>query len=55
LLRDKFGTADFTKWGKYSKFDERLVDELCKDNADEINHFLYAEEVAGAEILVGAD
>ncbi len=43
LLRDKFGTADFTKWGKYSKFDESLVDELCKDNADEINLTYYIQ------------
>lgn len=43
MLRDKFGTADFTQWGKYSKFDESLVDELCKDNADEINLTYYIQ------------
>ena len=37
LLRDKFRTPDFTQWNEFSKFDQRLVDKLCKDNADEIN------------------
>ena len=28
-LRDKFGTPDAGKWGKYSHFNEQLIKELC--------------------------
>jgi 4-alpha-glucanotransferase len=29
-LRDKFGTPDAGKWGKYSHFNEQLIKELCE-------------------------
>jgi 4-alpha-glucanotransferase len=39
-LRDINKTADFNKWGKYSKFDAKLIDEFCKDHIAEID-FIY--------------
>ena len=29
-LRDKFGTPDAAKWGRYSQFNEQLIKELCE-------------------------
>lgn len=34
-LRDKTGTSDFSRWGKYSRYDYDLVSELWKDPASE--------------------
>ena len=32
VLRDKFGTADFSKWSEYSKFDAKKIAALAKGN-----------------------
>ena len=36
VLRDKKGTADFSKWGLYSSYDEKIVDKFCLENEREI-------------------
>ncbi len=43
VLRDKFGTAEFDKWGEYAVYDKAKVDQFVKDNADEINLVLYTQ------------
>jgi len=42
-LRDKYKTADFRKWGKYSVFDKKKIMALCKSRAKndiEIHYFI---------------
>ena len=36
-LRDKFGTPDFTQWGKYARFSAKVLDEAVKEFADDVN------------------
>lgn len=36
-LRDKFGTADFSKWEQYAIFSQTALDEFCKKNKHEID------------------
>ena len=37
VLRDKFGTADFTKWGNYSEYDNASVDNFIDNNREAID------------------
>ena len=39
-LRDKFGTSDFRKWGKYKTYSEVLVDEVCEDHPVQFFYFV---------------
>ena len=43
LLRDKYKTPDFTQWGKYAKFDQKLVDAFCKANIDDFNFICFIQ------------
>ncbi|MDD7603665.1 MAG: 4-alpha-glucanotransferase [Candidatus Limisoma sp.] len=43
LLRDKFGTANFSKWGEYATYNADKVEALCKENAKEINFTYYVQ------------
>ncbi len=31
-LRDLYNTADYSRWGKYSKFSQKILNELCDPN-----------------------
>lgn len=42
-LRDKFGTPDFSKWGKYSKYSARLLEKVVAENNDEIDYVSYLQ------------
>ncbi len=35
-LRDEFGTADFSKWGDYAKYDKKRVDAYVKAHRNEV-------------------
>lgn len=37
VLRDRFGTADFSQWDKYAKYSKDLVKKLAKEAPDETN------------------
>lgn len=37
LLRDEFGTADFSQWGTYSVFDTDKIDKYCVQNQEKLN------------------
>lgn len=41
-LRDEFGTAEFGKWPKFSKYDEAEVNELAA-KCDKLNFFYYIQ------------
>lgn len=42
-LRDEFGTADFSKWGKYSKYSARTADNYAKTHKDETDFYCYVQ------------
>ena len=35
-LRDEFGTADFSRWGDYARYDKKAVEAYCRRNSREI-------------------
>lgn len=37
VLRDKFGTADFSEWGSFSVYDAAAIDKFIEGNHDAIN------------------
>ena len=43
VLRDKFNTPDFNKWGEYAKFDKAVVEKFIAENANEINIVYYTQ------------
>ncbi len=40
VLRDKFGTADFSKWENYSVYDDAVIDKFIEDNREAVD-FVY--------------
>ncbi len=42
-LRDKFGTPDFNKWGKYSKYSGKILAGVLKEFADEVKFVEYVQ------------
>ena len=40
VLRDKFGTSDFHKWGKYAVYSELLVAEVCEKEPVDFFYFV---------------
>ena len=43
VLRDKFGTPDFTKWGKFAAFSPKVLKDVIKANAAEIDYVCYLQ------------
>ncbi|MDE6331743.1 MAG: 4-alpha-glucanotransferase, partial [Muribaculaceae bacterium] len=43
VLRDRFGTPDFSFWGEYASFSDELLDRFVKDNAAEIDYVCYLQ------------
>jgi len=42
-LRDKFCTADFSRWGEYSKFSESSVAKFCSEHSAEVDFYLFLQ------------
>lgn len=42
-LRDKFGTADYTQWGKYAKFSGATLKKVIAENKTEIDYVCYLQ------------
>ena len=42
-LRDEFGTPDFTKWGKWSKYSGKKVAAYCKDHPKEVAYHCWVQ------------
>jgi len=40
-LRDKYGTADFGKWGEYSIYNEDTIKRLCKPDGEAYEEAIY--------------
>ena len=43
VLRDKFGTPDFSQWGDFAVYDDKKIDKMIKDNSNEINFIYYVQ------------
>lgn len=43
LLRNQFGSDNFSKWGKYSHYSKRNISKLCDDNKREIYFFYFLQ------------
>lgn len=43
ILRDIYNTPDFSKWEKYSTYDENLIKEFCKENQDKTEFIFYVQ------------
>ncbi len=47
-LRDRYGTTDFNKWGKYATYNPSLIRELCSENGDaclEISFYYFLQYI----------
>lgn len=44
-LRDYFGTCDYSKWGRFSKYDQELVDKLSHEDIDNTIKDDYGENI----------
>ena len=42
-LRDEFGTADFTRWGQYARYDKTAVEAYCRRHHRDIAFHLYVQ------------
>lgn len=42
-LRDRFATADCTRWGDYARYDKKKIDGFCRDHAREIAYHCYVQ------------
>jgi 4-alpha-glucanotransferase len=43
VLRDRFHTPDFSKWGEYAKYSKAMLDKFIKENDDEIKYVYYLQ------------
>ncbi|MDE6361068.1 MAG: 4-alpha-glucanotransferase [Muribaculaceae bacterium] len=43
VLRDRNGSADFSKWGEYAEYDESAVAEFVKANQSDINYVYWIQ------------
>lgn len=43
VLRDRNGSADFSKWGKYSVYDDAAVAEFVRENQQDINYVYWIQ------------
>ena len=43
VLRDRNGSADFSKWGEYAEYDEAAVAEFVKENQSDINYVCWIQ------------
>ena len=43
VLRDMKGSADFSTWGYYSSYDEKIINKFCTENSHEIYFFYFLQ------------
>ncbi len=43
VLRDRFGTPDFSKWDEYASYDEKKILQFVANNQNEINYVYYIQ------------
>ena len=42
-LRDRFGTADFTRWGRWSRYDDAAIEDFCREHAAEVGYPIFVQ------------
>lgn len=43
VLRDRNGSADFTKWGEFATYDQEAVTKFVKENKEDINYVYWIQ------------
>ena len=43
VLRDRNGSADFTKWGEFATYDQEAVTKFAKENKEDINYVYWIQ------------
>lgn len=43
VLRDRFGTPEFDKWGEYAVYSDKILNKVVKENRDEIDLVCYIQ------------
>lgn len=43
VLRDKFGTAEFVKWGRYATVDEKKIDNFIARNGEAVGYWFFVQ------------
>lgn len=43
ILRDIHNTPDFSKWGKYSVYDEKMIHEFCEENKEKAEFIFFVQ------------
>ncbi len=43
FLKEKYGTADFHKWGRYSQYTEEIVEEICDNHPEKVNFHFFVQ------------
>ena len=43
VLRDSFGTSDFSHWGEYAEYDTRKIDEFIVGNAEAVGYWYFVQ------------
>lgn len=49
-LRDKFGTADLSRWGEYSVYNDALMMEYAKAHRPETDYYCYLQYLLDAQL-----
>lgn len=43
VLRDCFGSADFTQWGEYAVYDRAQIEMLCREESGNVGYYYYVQ------------
>ena len=43
VLRDQYGTPDFSKWKGYAKYNKKKVDAFCEEHKEDINFWCFVQ------------
>ncbi|MBQ4287478.1 MAG: 4-alpha-glucanotransferase [Bacteroidales bacterium] len=54
MLRDEFGTPDFRKWGNYSTYGARKIDNYCRKNVFDYEFYCFEQFVADSQLKEAA-
>ncbi|MBQ1912216.1 MAG: 4-alpha-glucanotransferase [Bacteroidales bacterium] len=50
VLRDQFGTPDFSTWGKWATYSSRRVDAFAAEHASEVHFYCYVQFLLDAQL-----
>ena len=50
VLRDEYGTCDFSQWGKYSTYNPRTVEKYIADHTDDVGFYVWVQYLLDAQL-----